>query len=62
MAHELLSALGLVFVIEGLIWALFPGQARKIAILAAELPEGQMRVNGVAVVALGVLIVWLVRG
>jgi uncharacterized protein YjeT (DUF2065 family) len=62
MLHELLTALGLVFVIEGLLWALFPFLARRLLILAFITPEQKMRFNGVMAMALGVFIVWLARG
>ncbi len=59
---EFLTAVGLVFVIEGLIWALFPGLFLKLAVLAAEIPLSQFRASGVFAIAIGVLIVWLVKG
>ena len=62
MWGEFLTALGLVFVIEGLIWALFPGLFLKLALLAADIPEARFRASGVFAIAIGVLIVWLVRG
>ena len=62
MSVEFIIAFGLVFVIEGLIWALFPGFSRKLAVMASSTPEGQLRVNGVIAIAIGVFIVWMVRG
>jgi uncharacterized protein YjeT (DUF2065 family) len=59
---DLLVAIGLVFVIEGLLWALFPGFGRRMLEVAAEMPEQSLRLVGAAAVALGVLIVWLIRG
>lgn len=58
---DLLVAIGLVFVIEGLIWAIFPGYARSMLEAVAELPETTVRSAAVAAVAVGVVIVWLVR-
>ncbi len=62
MSADILVALGLVFVIEGLIWAIFPGAFQKMAALASDIPEAQFRLSGVLAIAFGVFIVWLVRG
>lgn len=59
---DLVAALGLVLVIEGLVWAAFPSLMTRILQTVAETPEPAMRLFGVASIALGVLIVWLVRG
>lgn len=58
---DLLAAIGLVFVIEGLIYGGFPGLAKRLARNVFDVPEGTLRVAGLASIALGVLIVWLVR-
>jgi uncharacterized protein YjeT (DUF2065 family) len=62
MSGEIITAIGLVFVIEGLIWALFPQLFRRLALMASDTPEGQLRLNGIIAIAVGVFIVWLVRG
>jgi uncharacterized protein len=59
---DLLVALGLVLVIEGLLWSLSPGLGRKLLEAAAAAPEMSLRIGGAAAVAAGVLVVWLVRG
>ncbi len=59
--HEFLMALGLVFVIEGLLYALVPGHLRSMTEAIRSLSDDQLRMGGVAAIALGVLIVWLVR-
>jgi len=59
---DLLVAFGLVLVIEGLLWAAAPGTGLRLLAIAAETPERQLRLSGAAAVAVGVLIVWLVRG
>lgn len=61
MMHELLMALGLVFVIEGLLYALVPGHLKRMMDSMRTLPEDQLRIGGVIAIAAGVLIVWLVR-
>ena len=60
--QELVLALGLVLVLEGLLYALAPGSAKRLAEAVREMPVDTLRVGGVIAVAIGVVIVWLVRG
>jgi len=55
-------AIGLVLAIEGLIFAAFPGAAKRLAASALESPESSLRLAGVVSAVLGIIIVWLVRG
>ena len=55
-------AIGLVFVIEGLIWALAPRFGRRLLETASEMSESSLRLAGTLAVAAGVLVVWLIRG
>ncbi len=59
---DFLTALGLVLVIEGVLYALFPDALRRMMALALAQPHGAVRAVGLAAAALGVAIVWLVRG
>ena len=59
---DLIAALGLVLVIEGLLYALAPATARRVAEAARTVSHEALRLAGVLAVAAGVLIVWLVRG
>ena len=59
---DLLVALGLVLVIEGLLWAAAPQLGLKLLAAAAQTPEQTLRVSGAAAVVAGVLVVWLIRG
>jgi len=59
---DLIVAIGLVLVIEGLLWALVPRFGRKLLEAASETPETSLRLAGTIAVAAGVLIVWMVRG
>jgi uncharacterized protein YjeT (DUF2065 family) len=60
--QDFLAAIGLVLVIEGVIYGGFPGLARKLAAEVLSLPENALRIAGLAAAAIGVGIVWLVRG
>jgi uncharacterized protein YjeT (DUF2065 family) len=58
---DFLAALGLVFVIEGLIFAAFPTHAKRAMQSVVETPEMTLRVIGIGSAVVGVLLVWLVR-
>ncbi len=59
---ELVTALGLVLVIEGLIYAVAPGRLKSLAEKAREIPDDTLRMAGIVAVAAGVVVVWLSRG
>jgi uncharacterized protein YjeT (DUF2065 family) len=59
---DFVVAIGLVLVIEGLLWAAFPRLGMKFLEAAAGTPEQSLRTIGAVAVALGVIIVWFVRG
>lgn len=59
---DLFVALGLLFVAEGVLYAVAPGLARRAAASLLSLPADRLRVTGVVGAALGVLMVWLARG
>lgn len=59
---DLVAALGLVLVLEGVVYGAFPGLAQRLAAQATETPEQVLRLAGLAAIATGVGIVWLVRG
>jgi hypothetical protein len=59
---DFLAALGLVFVIEGLIFAAFPGPAKRAMMSVMETPEMSLRIIGIGSAVVGLILVWLVRG
>jgi uncharacterized protein YjeT (DUF2065 family) len=59
---DFLAAVGLVLVIEGLVYGGFPGLAKRLAAEVLGSPEHMLRTLGLASIAAGVGIVWLVRG
>jgi len=61
MSASFATALGLVFVIEGLLYALVPGHLKGMLRTMQEVSDDQLRMGGAAAVALGVMIVWAVR-
>ena len=59
---DLIVGLGLVLVIEGLLWAAFPSAGRHLLEMAAKAPEPSVRLAGAVSILLGVIVVWLGRG
>ncbi len=59
---ELVTALALVLVIEGAFYALFPNRMKRAIATLLGVPDGNLRLAGLIAVALGVGIVWLLRG
>jgi uncharacterized protein YjeT (DUF2065 family) len=58
---DFLAALGLVFMIEGLVFAAFPGPAKRAMASVLETPETTLRVIGIGSAVIGLAVVWLVR-
>ncbi len=61
MMGSILMAIGLVFVIEGLTYALAPGQLKKMLAGLLALPDEQLRLIGTGALGFGVAIVWVAR-
>ena len=59
---DFLAAFGLVFVIEGLVFAAFPGPAKRAMASVVETPDMTLRVIGIGSAVVGLILVWLVRG
>jgi uncharacterized protein YjeT (DUF2065 family) len=61
MMHELLVALGLVFVIEGLLYALVPGHLKTMMKAMENVADETLRIGGLTALGFGVFIVWVVQ-
>ena len=61
MTHDLLVALGLVFVIEGLLYALVPGHLKNMMKTMESVGDDALRMGGLAALGFGVFIVWVVK-
>ncbi|MCY4445770.1 MAG: DUF2065 domain-containing protein [Rhodobacteraceae bacterium] len=59
MISQLIIALGLVAVIEGLVIALAPKRLEEAVKFLNKLPVEQRRYLGLAIMALGVLVIWI---
>jgi len=58
---DLWTALGLVLVLEGVMYALFPEQMIEMLRKMPEIPPAMLRVAGLTAIVIGWLVVWLVR-
>jgi len=61
LIFQIALAIALIFVIEGLIYAVFPRQAQKIMRIASDLVPEKFRYLGASMVAFGVLCVFLLQ-
>jgi uncharacterized protein YjeT (DUF2065 family) len=59
---DLVTALGLVLVIEGLLLALIPEALKRIVAEILAQPARTLRLGGLVSAAIGLAVVWLVRG
>nr|WP_325250943.1 DUF2065 domain-containing protein [Amylibacter sp.] len=59
--HELLLALGLMAAIEGLVLALAPLRFEELVKTLGSLSEQQKRSIGLAILAFGVVLVWIAK-
>jgi uncharacterized protein YjeT (DUF2065 family) len=59
---DAVAAIGLILVLEGALYALFPDAMKRMAAQVLEAPADTLRVVGLVSAALGVGIVWIVRG
>jgi len=60
--QEFATALALVLVVEGLLWAAFPNGMRRAVAVALDMRIDQLRMGGLIFAALGIVLVWLLRG
>jgi len=56
-----LLALGLVLIVEGLVYALAPSLVERMLVALSALPEETRRTIGLVSLALGVVVVWLAK-
>ena len=58
---DLVVAIGLVLVIEGLAYAAFPNAIRRMLAMVEQTPDASLRMGGLVAAATGLVIVWLVH-
>lgn len=58
---DFLTALALILVIEGGVYALFPGKVKRMMAAAIGQPDTALRSAGLVAAGVGVVLVWLIR-
>lgn len=61
MWHDLLSALALVFILEGIMPFLNPEGLRRVFLQAARLDNATLRFVGITSMLLGVIVLYIIR-
>lgn len=59
---DFLTALGLALAIEGILYSAFPGPMRRALASVSGMSDQSLRMGGLLALAVGVFVVWLVRG
>ena len=55
---ELIIAVGLLFFIEGMLYALFPSKMKNMLKVIEKFPANQLRISGLLFALIGFVIVW----
>ena len=58
---DLITAIGLLLFIEGLMVALFPSKIKNMLKLIETTPENKLRISGVFFLIIGFIIVWYAK-
>ena len=58
---ELLIALGLLLVIEGLLYAVFPNSMKNMLNLMKDMPATKLRSGGLIFAVIGFILVWYIK-
>ena len=61
MLQELGVALGLVFVIEGILYAVAPNAMRRMLHRVLKQSEESIRITGIVAAGLGLVVIWLIQ-
>ncbi|HEX5319889.1 MAG TPA: DUF2065 domain-containing protein [Stellaceae bacterium] len=59
--RDFATAVALVLVIEGVLYALLPDGMRRVAARTASVPSQTLRGAGLAAACIGVMLVWVLR-
>ena len=58
---DLITAVGLLFFIEGLLLAMFPSRIKNMLKLIETISENKLRYSGIIFLILGFIIIWYMR-
>ncbi len=59
---DFIVAIGLVFVIEGLMFSAFPAMAKRAMHSVLNTPDYSLRVVGIVSAVVGIVLIWAIRG
>jgi hypothetical protein len=59
---DFIVALGLVFVLEGLVFSAFPAPAKRAMESVLRATDASLRFVGIFSAVLGIALIWLIRG
>ena len=59
--RDLITAIGLLFFIEGLLIAMFPSRIKNILKIIEKIPQNNLRKTGLLFLVIGFLIIWYIR-
>jgi uncharacterized protein len=59
---DFIVALGLVFVIEGLVFSALPATAKRAMESVQQTPDSTLRIVGIVSAVLGIILIWAIRG
>tara|TARA_B100001029_G_C15021051_1_gene430580 strand:- start:872 stop:1057 length:186 start_codon:yes stop_codon:yes gene_type:complete len=59
--RDLITAIGLLLFIEGLIIALFPSKIKNMLKVIEKTPENKLRISGVFFLIIGFIIIWYIK-
>ena len=58
---DLITAIGLLFFLEGLLLAMFPSRIKNILKIIETMPEKKLRYSGIFFLFIGFVIIWYMR-
>jgi uncharacterized protein len=58
---DFLAAVGLVLVLEGCLYALFPSGLKRMMAMAQQVPDNVLRLGGLLAAVVGLFVVWMAR-
>tara|TARA_B100000963_G_scaffold295321_1_gene266189 strand:+ start:110 stop:295 length:186 start_codon:yes stop_codon:yes gene_type:complete len=58
---DLITAIGLLLFIEGLIVAMFPSRIKNMLKMIENIPNNKLRLTGILFLSIGFIIIWCIR-
>ena len=59
--RDLITAIGLLLFIDGLLIALFPSKIKNMLKVIEKTPENKLRISGVFFLIIGFIIIWYIK-